>query len=205
MQIHRNELSLIKLFGRQCSKPQTLSANQTLRIIMTKTSIIIFLFLLNNCFSQTIDKIVLSKPKGDKYFVYKYKDYNVLFSYSSFIETFKPGGVNSADTIFAEYKVMSKLLNDYFKNNDRLNPSKYIDRTSKRFLDTLLAKYTDNCIKKAIIDIEHDQTKKMETFIFHTIDKKENPKEHESRITEKYLISDKKTSLIWLEKSHIHN
>jgi hypothetical protein len=172
---------------------------------MTKISIIIFLFLLNNCFSQTFDKIVLTKPKGDKYFIYKYKDYNVLFSYSSFMETFKYGGINSADTIYGEYKVMRKLLNDYFKNNDRLSPSIYIDRTSKRFLDTLLAKYTNNCIKNAVIGIEHDKTKNMETFIYHSIDKKENPKEHETRTTEKYLISDKKTSLIWTETSHIHN
>lgn len=176
-----------------------------LGVIMTKTAIIIFVFLLNNCFSQTFDKIILTKPKGDKYFVHKFKDYNVLFSYSSFIETFKSGGINSVDTIYGEYKVMKKLLDDYFKTNDRLNPVIYIDRTSKRFLDTLLAKYTDNCIKKAIIAIEHDKTKNMETFIYHSIDKKENPKEHETRTTEKYLISDNKTSLIWTETLHIHN
>jgi hypothetical protein len=171
---------------------------------MTKILITIFLFLLNNCFSQTLDKIALTKPIGDKYFIYKYSDYNVLFSYSSFIETFKPGGVNSADTIYGEYKVMSKLLDDYFKNNDRLNPSKYIDRTSKRFLDTLLAKYTNNCIEKTVIAIEHDKTKNMETSIYHSINKTENPKEHETKTFEKYLFPDKKTCLKCTITSHIH-
>jgi hypothetical protein len=172
---------------------------------MTKTiTLIILLLQLNNCFSQTFDKIILTNPQGSKYFVYKYNDYNVLFSYSSFMETFKSGGNNCADTIYGEYRVMKKLLDSHFKVNDRLNPNTYIDITSKRFLDTLLAEYTSSCINKTVLAIEHDKTQSMETFMYHSTNKTENPKEHETKTFENYLFSDKKTCLKCIIISHIH-
>ena len=169
---------------------------------MKNIFIITFLFLFNQYKGQSYDKILLVASKDNKFFVNKFQDYNVLFSYSEFMQTFKKGGINSSDTIYKEFMVMKLLLSNYFEKNDRLNPSMYMDRTSTKFLDTLLSKYTNKCIKSGSIVIENSKSRITETYIYHFIEIKEE--KYETKTTEGYLISDKKTSLIWTESIWTH-